>query len=477
MLVFSTRLPIRSTVTRPEILQLCLNWVSNSPHYNVHSLQYDPVSLKDTDYENEGLRVFIRNYTNADCALSAFRVEFTNKNILWQNDVILLEQSIEKTLLVQLECNRADFGLHLPVVHKPYLVRMAVEQGLCSTDHALPVTDSPILLDEVLYPVCVSIMNGTCLNTMPVVYLSCSENNAPGVPTAVLAQRLSGMAHVLQEDSYRTAQRLRDDTQGSNVYGGYIGLYFPGSSRCQRFCPDLYSSTEALLQEIVNAVRCALINQADASNYNWNQIQTLQARQQMKAWIDRGTQSQQDLDAYIENFDRENAQLRERLQLLNDSLLTMTAQRDRLQMQLSKTDSSTGELLKPGAEAELYPGEATDLLNSILTQVLPKLPPNSRSAALVESLLAANPSTGQCHQLVQNIREVFFDGGRLNSAKKSLLRETGFEILEDGPHYKLIFCGDHRYQFSFPKTPSDTRGGRNNISEMCKRLDVEKKFL
>ena len=146
-------------------------------------------------------------------------------------------------------------------------------------------------------------------------------------------------------------------------------------------------------------------------------------------------------------------------------------------MQLSKTDSSTGGLLKPGSEAELYPGEATDLLNSILTQVLPKLPPNSRSVALVESLLAANPSTGQCHQLVQNIREVFFDGGRLNSTKKSLLRETGFEILEDGPHYKLIFCGDHRYQFSFPKTPSDTRGGRNNISEMCKRLDVEKKFL
>lgn len=477
MLVFSTRLPIRSTVTRPEILQLCLNWVSSSPHYDVHSLQYDPTSLKDIDYENDSLRVSIRNYADADCELSAFRLEYTNKNILWQNDAIFLERATEKTLLVQLECNRADFGLHLPAVHKPYLVRMAVEQGLCGADHALPVTDSPILLDEALYPVCVSIMNGTCPNTMPVVYLSCGENNALGAPATVLAQRLSGMAHVLQEDSRHTAQQLRDDTQGNNVYGGYIGLYFPSSARCQRFCPDLYSSTDALLQEIVNAVRCTLINQADASNYNWNQIQTLQARQQMKAWIDRGTQSQQDLDTYIENFDRENAQLRERLQLLNDSLLAMTAQRDRLQTQLTKAGSFSSGLLKPGTETELYSGETTDLMNSILTQVLPKLPPNSRSAALVESLLAANPSTGQCRRLVQNIREVFFDGERLNNTKKSLLREAGFEILENGPHYKLIFCGDHRYQFSFPKTPSDVRGGRNNISEMCKRLDVEKKFL
>ena len=475
MLVFSTRLPLNDSITRQQILQLCLDWISGSPHYDVHDLHYDPVSLNDADYANDTLNISIRNYTDETCALSAFRLEYTNRTVLWHNDVIFLEQDAEKTLLIQLECDRTDFGADLLVVRKPYLVRMAVEQGLCGTDHMLPVTDTPIPLNEALYPMCAAIMNGTYPNTMPVVYISRGSNNALNIPSTVLAQRLSGMAHVIQEDSYRTAQRLQRDTQGNNVYGGYIGLYFPGSARYQRFIPDFYSSTETLLQEIVNTVRCTLINQAGALHYNWNQIQTLQARQQMREWMEQDAQSQKDLNLYIENFDRENAQLREQIQLLNSRLLTMTAQRDQLQMQLSKAGGSG--LLKRGTESELYPGEATDLLSSVLSQVLPRLAPASRAAVLVQSLLAANPSTGQCHQLLQMIREVFFDGGRLNSTKKSLLRQAGFEILEDGPHYKLIFCGDHRYQFTYPKTPSDVRGGRNNISEMNNRLDVEKKFL
>lgn len=74
MLVFSTRLPLNDSITRQQILQLCLDWISGSPHYDVHDLHYDPVSLNDADYANDTLNISIRNYTDETCALSAFRL-------------------------------------------------------------------------------------------------------------------------------------------------------------------------------------------------------------------------------------------------------------------------------------------------------------------------------------------------------------------------------------------------------------------
>ena len=42
------------------------------------------------------------------------------------------------------------------------------------------------------------------------------------------------------------------------------------------------------------------------------------------------------------------------------------------------------------------------------------------------------------------------------------MKDLGFEITEEGKHYKLTYYGDDRYQATFAKTPSDFRSGKND---------------
>ena len=50
------------------------------------------------------------------------------------------------------------------------------------------------------------------------------------------------------------------------------------------------------------------------------------------------------------------------------------------------------------------------------------------------------------------------------------LKDLGFEITEDGKHYKLTYYNDERYTIIFGKTPSDVRSGKNNAQTVIKMV-------
>lgn len=116
---------------------------------------------------------------------------------------------------------------------------------------------------------------------MPVVYITRDYWGKNAVSPLYLAQQLSGMAHVIDEETPKFTQRLRIDTNGNNVYGGYVGLYFPDSAYCRKFGADYYSDPKDMLRDIVDSVWKSLINRLDSANYNWNQILVLQAKQKI----------------------------------------------------------------------------------------------------------------------------------------------------------------------------------------------------
>lgn len=45
------------------------------------------------------------------------------------------------------------------------------------------------------------------------------------------------------------------------------------------------------------------------------------------------------------------------------------------------------------------------------------------------------------------------------------LKDLGFEITEEGKHYKVTYYGDGRYQTTYAKTPSDVRSGINSAQQ------------
>lgn len=50
------------------------------------------------------------------------------------------------------------------------------------------------------------------------------------------------------------------------------------------------------------------------------------------------------------------------------------------------------------------------------------------------------------------------------------LLELGFEVTEEGKHYRLTYYGDGRYKTTIAKTGSDWREGKNIASVIIKNM-------
>ena len=48
--------------------------------------------------------------------------------------------------------------------------------------------------------------------------------------------------------------------------------------------------------------------------------------------------------------------------------------------------------------------------------------------------------------------------------------DLGFEMTEEGKHYKLTYRGDPRYTVILGKTPSDNRSGSNTAAKINKKV-------
>ena len=474
MLVFSTRFPLKSDVTQEECLNIFIDWIIESPHYNISNIEYDVSSHKDYEYASSLATVSFRHFKTDHIALSACRLEHKDKDAVWFNDCIFLEEGGKKSLLVQLNCNHTIYSTRLPKIHKPYIIRKFIEKGICSTDAGIPVVDSPLEVDQKYYHICVDIMKGIHSCSMPSVYISCDHHGNTVIDPIFLAQQLGGIAHVFVEKKHETANSLRDDTNGNNAHNGYVGIYFPGTSSCQKHSLAYYKNPKHMSWEIIYSVRNALINRLDATKFNWNQIITMQSRQKMTEWQSISEQDKAELVAYMTAFDSETDDLRSQVKELNQQVFSLRAQLDALKASFNSEDANS-YFYKMGEEPNLYPSERTDLLYSILSQVQGRYEINSRAYTIIGELLKANPKVGECSKVVRCVHEVFDNGDALAKSGKSKLKEAGFIISEDGPHYKLVFH-DPRYMFSISKTPSDYREGKNLASDICKIINIDRKI-
>lgn len=476
MLVFSTKLPLKQDVSQETCLQLFIDWVIESEHYPIRSIPYDISSNNDYHIAEGRISFSISHYKDGEIELSACRLENNETNAVWINDCIFLQENGNKILLIQLNCDRLDFNRQLPLIHKPYIVRKFVEGGFCRDDASIPVVDSPIVVDDKNFDICSRIMRCEADNTMPVVYVSCDYRGETAISAKYLARQLSGVAHVFVETDHEISLKLKEATDSKNVHNKYVGVYFPKSEFCEKFCLDYFIDYKAMSRAIINSVWSALINRIDSSVYNWNQIMTLQARQKMLKWKVASISNKEELSKYMDSFDSENEELRKKVDDLNAQNNNLRAQLDAMRLAI-QSEKDNNCFYKMGDEHDLYPGEHTELLYSILSQVQKNYDTNSRAYAIIQSLIKANHPIGECNRILGELKIILYNGDRLNASNKSKLKDLGFLIEEDGgTHYKLTFH-DPRYMFTVSKTPSDYREGKNLYSDICKILDVTRKLM
>lgn len=473
MLVFSTKLPLKPDVTYQTCVDLFIQWVTKSEHYPINSISHDANMRNDFTVTEGDVTFSISYYMDDQIELAACRLENTEKETVWVNDCIFLQKNGKKVLLIQLNCNRITYNVQLPPIHKPYIVRQFVECGYCDYDGPVAIGDTPIVVDTENAELCTKIMTGTANLAMPVVYISCDYWGGTPVSAEYLARRLSGVAHVFVEKNSNISMALRESTSGKNVYNGYIGIYLPGTTYCEKFSLLYYDNFRVMSQAIIDSVWSALVNQVDASVYNWNQIATLKARQEMEHWQDKSNTNKEELEKYLNSFDSENEELKKKIESLNSQNQKLRSQLDA--QRIATEAAKEGGFYKLGAEQDFYPGEHSDLLYSILSQVQKSYEKNSRAYVIIDSLLQANPLVGQGKQMFEELQDILGNGNRLTTNNINRLKDMGFTFKEDGPHYKMTFH-DPQYMFTVSKTPSDHREGKNLFAEISRKIDINKKL-
>ena len=479
MLVFSTKMPLKQSVTQEQCLQLFFKWVSAARQYPFSDEDfagYDLSGHEELEITKDTYSFSVTHYMDETVELSACRLVSRNPTETWTTQNVVYAEGGRKYLSVQTHCTKTYYTDVLPEVKPPFTIKLFIRDDLCDLDGGFPVCDKPIEVTDKQIAACGQMMQGHGENSMPVVYLS-SDYWATTLDAASLARTLQGLAHVLVEPDIDTSRKLKIAADRSNVYRGYVGIYFP----CLQYHRELNESdypessrNEKMTEEISSIIRNALLNQTDATKFSWDQIKALQHKQRIGK-IEIKTAELGELREWYENFAGENKRLEDELADQGKMKKSLYEDNQRLralldQYRVSAIPDQT-YLLKSGAEHDLYPGEQADLVIDALEKRLANLGEDTRPRHIVEALLAANEKNGTGAKFETTINSVFSGRGEIVSTElQNKLRDVGFSITKEGKHYKMVFCGDPRYTFTVSVTPSDWHGGRNTAAGICRKL-------
>ena len=104
----------------------------------------------------------------------------------------------------------------------------------------------------------------------------------------------------------------------------------------------------------------------------------------------------------------------------------------------------------------------------VLTEALAATEHATRRADVLADVLESNPYYRLSEERKQRIKNLFKGYKSLTGAMRQELASLGFEITEEGKHYKITYRGDQRYMVTVGKTPSDNRSGSNNAAMIGK---------
>ncbi|MGL6461827.1 hypothetical protein ACSZNG_23560, partial [Aeromonas hydrophila] len=146
----------------------------------------------------------------------------------------------------------------------------------------------------------------------------------------------------------------------------------------------------------------------------------------------------------------------------------------RLQAELNRLNaekfSREEGILSYGEEQDLYQYEIRNFVVDTLEQQLKNSIKESRRYHILHDLIKTNKTEDVANRLREEIKSIFKSYVDMDAKTKSSLTKIGFDISEEGKHYKIIFHQDGRYTFSVSKTSSDSRAGKNLASDINKKI-------
>ena len=473
MLVYSTLLDIRPSLTKEKFIDLVIRWNKGSPHRDLIIQRLDWNGEKKVRYGHEGLWIDIEEYGD----IIAVRLEQAGRDgSLRDTDFVL--NSADRKLAVQMDqscCEGAQF--YDMGYSPPYFISMLIDEGHLEMDDGLPVLYKPEFIRQEDLRHALRVINCRSLCRLPVVYVSKTICNTDPLNVWELAKKLRGAAHVLVQENRNTNPMLREATGCWNEYNGAVGIYFPRPLyEHKRFLHRGYRGREkALLEKIVRSVMQFSNTQNPGKLYTWQGVSNLvllerlaaNRQERIRAEAAREEAENEKTELY-DALDEELKELQNRVEELTRRNDALTAENNGLRMKLSSAD--TVPLLIYGNEEDFYEGEIKDIILSALIEYQPSCPERSRRADVLADIIQCNGYMALGKKKEETLKAALRGYRTLTGGTKQALEAVGLLNLDNNKHSKFLYYGVERYAVTLAKTPSDFRTGMNITKEISALL-------
>lgn len=295
------------------------------------------------------------------------------------------------------------------------------------------INNRPLYISGDNLAVLASALSGKNKHQLPIVFVSKTQANEDPVDVSLLASKLKGAAHVLVQEDRQTNKDIR------------IIFFEFGNLQNIDILYTWQGVSNALLNERLSA-----------------QVEKLQKAEQDKE------EAQNENAELYSAFDEEFQELQQKVEELtrrNDALVCENAG-----LVAKLHQSSAQPVIFQGEEEEFYPGEIKDFVLSVLANAVVNIEKDSRKQHVVIDIVESNGYKHLAEDKKQRLKSLLKGYKTVSSSMKQELIDIGFEISDDGKHYKLIYNGDPRYTIALAKTPSDNCSGDNIIGTISRKV-------
>ncbi|MBE5958709.1 MAG: hypothetical protein E7254_07610 [Lachnospiraceae bacterium] len=499
MLLFSTLLSINGSMSKDDFIELVIKWNQGSPH--------ESNIVKDINWNGEHnikfgdayLWIEIFEYKN----IIAVRHEKTEEDgTKWDTDFIM--NFDEMKMAIRLDRSFKEDSLKINAKFStPHFITMLIESGYLRKDKKLNITNKPLEISDDNMDMLISMINKEVYYKLPIVYISKTFKNELPLDVGLLASKLKGVAHVFVQSDVALNQLIREKTNDQNEYNGAVGIYFPNDSiNHSRFLYRTYTgSDDVLIRKIVElivqysnaqridslytwqGVKNALLTEKLSNKEKENRIsederkRTLYELLELKDNLSQKEETMKktaleeakaEVDALLEGVDEEIANYQKQIEKLSQDLEKLEWENTGLKIKLS--ENTKEPILFMGDEDEFYPGEIKDLILSSLKEFSKKLEAQTRRFDVIKDIIDSNDYLAISEKRSEEVKVLLKNYDGMTSRVKKGLEDIGFVVEHDRNHYKTKYYGDDRYLIVHGATPGDSRSGKNNVSNIIKKV-------
>ncbi len=460
MITFNTQIPVKTSNTIDDLIRLGKVWITGSPHTEIITADLDKQLEDDwheVEYKKE--KVIIARAKSDEFELGGMRYVKDEISTEWVTDIVGAKAKDEFWVSIQISCDMDAPSQKLPEAKKPVIVKQLFKELGTDTDGGLIVSDTPHLLKEDDVDSAREFITFVAKNILPIVYVSAQTGGKTYINANELAKSLAGMAHVIVEPSRSFSHKLTRAVLNENVYDGAVGIYWPEGMGQKRFIPNYhYHHPRKMMEDIIFTIREALNNYRLPKELTWAYLNEVRSRSLINKLKEQGS-----VEEYIKMFDAERNSKDQRLANAEQEI-------EKLKQELIKIGKKRIDpILDPGIEQDLYRNERRDTVLEILQEAVNKIRPDSRRLHIINDILKHNEYIGEKKKIETQIKSLL-KNLELDSKTRRGMEELGFVITQDGKHYKATFVNDNRYTFSFSRTSSDHRAGKNISSDIANTL-------